>query len=138
MVLDSSTVITPSLPTFFMASAMMLPMVWSLLAEIVPTWAIMSPDTGLRSEDHTLNSSHLGTSYAVFCLNKKYRNSGAARRGVIGRQVQLLCDAVPARAPNTGPNQVRALASSGKSLFFFLMIRRPPRSTLFPCPALSR
>ncbi len=49
MVLDSSTVMTPSLPTFFMASAMMLPMVLSLLAEIVPTWAIMSPDTGLES-----------------------------------------------------------------------------------------
>jgi hypothetical protein len=32
---------TPSLPTFFMASAMMLPMVSSLLAEMVPTWAII-------------------------------------------------------------------------------------------------
>ncbi len=49
MVLDSSTVITPSLPTFFIASAMMLPMVLSLLAEIVPTCAIMSPETGLES-----------------------------------------------------------------------------------------
>src|SRR6266852_337506 len=36
MVFDSSTVITPSLPTFFIASAMMLPMVASLLAEIMP------------------------------------------------------------------------------------------------------
>src|SRR5689334_16535029 len=49
IVLDSSTVITPSLPTFFIASAMMLPMVLSLLAELVPTWAIMSPLTGLES-----------------------------------------------------------------------------------------
>ena len=49
MVLDSSTVITPSLPTFFIASAMMLPMVESLLAEILPTCAIMSPETGLES-----------------------------------------------------------------------------------------
>ena len=39
---------TPSLPTFFMASAMMLPMVGSELAEMVPTWAIMSPETGLE------------------------------------------------------------------------------------------
>ena len=37
--MDSSTVITPSLPTFFIASAMMLPMVESLLAEMLPTWA---------------------------------------------------------------------------------------------------
>src|SRR5260370_2248656 len=36
----STTVITPSLPTFSIASAIMSPMVESLLAEIVPTWAI--------------------------------------------------------------------------------------------------
>src|SRR5581483_11437328 len=36
----SSTVITPSLPTLSIASAMMPPMVASLFAEIVPTWAI--------------------------------------------------------------------------------------------------
>src|SRR5882762_6257774 len=36
----SSTVITPSLPTFPIASAMMLPIVLSPLAEMIPTWAI--------------------------------------------------------------------------------------------------
>src|SRR3954463_11132388 len=40
---------TPSLPTFFIASAMMLPMVESLLALIVPTWPIISPETGLEN-----------------------------------------------------------------------------------------
>ncbi len=40
MDLASSTVMTPSLPTFSIASAMMLPMVGSLLAEMAPTWAI--------------------------------------------------------------------------------------------------
>ena len=45
IVRDSSTVITPSLPTFFIASAMMSPICLSLLAEIVPTWPIMSPLT---------------------------------------------------------------------------------------------
>src|ERR1035437_884986 len=49
MVFDSSTVITPSLPTFFIASAMMLPMVASLLAEMVPTCAIISPEISLES-----------------------------------------------------------------------------------------
>src|SRR5712675_809540 len=38
----SSTVITPSLPTFFIASARNLPISTSPLAEIVPTWAISS------------------------------------------------------------------------------------------------
>src|SRR5205807_7498709 len=36
----SSTVITPSLPTFCIASEMIFPMVASPLAEMVPTWAI--------------------------------------------------------------------------------------------------
>src|SRR6059058_1823344 len=49
MVLDSSTVMTPSLPTFFMASAMMPPICLSLLAEMVPTCAIISPLTSLWS-----------------------------------------------------------------------------------------
>ncbi len=38
--LPSSTVITPSLPTLSIASAISLPMVSSLLAEMAPTWAI--------------------------------------------------------------------------------------------------
>src|ERR1700731_2961246 len=38
----SSTVMTPSLPTFFMASARNLPISASPLAEMVPTWAISS------------------------------------------------------------------------------------------------
>src|SRR5215469_9776351 len=38
----SSTVITPSLPTFSMASAIMSPMVLSPLADTAPTWAISS------------------------------------------------------------------------------------------------
>ena len=44
----SSTVITPSLPTFFIASAMMLPIDSSELAEMVPTWAMaLSSAVGL-------------------------------------------------------------------------------------------
>src|SRR5450631_3103424 len=44
-----------------------------------------------------------------------YRNSGEARSGVIGGQVQMMIDAVPAMAPNIGENQVRALATTGKT-----------------------
>ena len=38
--LASSTVMTPSLPTFSIASAIRLPISLSLLAEMEPTWAI--------------------------------------------------------------------------------------------------
>src|SRR6267142_2069933 len=40
--LASSTVMTPSLPTFFIASARNLPISVSPLEEMVPTWAISS------------------------------------------------------------------------------------------------
>ncbi|MCA6102089.1 tripartite tricarboxylate transporter substrate binding protein [Bradyrhizobium sp. WSM 4400] len=44
-----------------------------------------------------------------------YRNSGEARGGVIGGQVQMMIDAVPAMAPNVAENQVRVLATTGKT-----------------------
>ncbi|WP_422109745.1 tripartite tricarboxylate transporter substrate binding protein [Bradyrhizobium elkanii] len=44
-----------------------------------------------------------------------YRNSGEARGGVIGGQVQMMIDAVPAMGPNVAENQVRALATTGKT-----------------------
>lgn len=50
----------------------------------------------------------------VDIVHVPYRNSGEARSGVIGGQVQMMIDAVPAMAPNIGENQVRALATTGK------------------------
>ncbi len=48
--LDSSTVMTPSFPTASMASAMIFPMVASLLADMVATCSIsFLPDTGMES-----------------------------------------------------------------------------------------
>ena len=43
-----------------------------------------------------------------------YRNSGEARSGVIGGQVQMMIDAVTTMAPNVTAGQVRALATTGK------------------------
>ena len=48
-------------------------------------------------------------------LHVPYRNSGEARSGVIGGQVQMMIDAVPAMSPNIAENQVRALATTGKT-----------------------
>ncbi|MFO1111736.1 MAG: tripartite tricarboxylate transporter substrate binding protein [Bradyrhizobium sp.] len=44
-----------------------------------------------------------------------YRNSGEARSGVIGGQVQMMIDAVPAMAQNVNEKQVLALATTGKT-----------------------
>src|SRR6266516_4738706 len=73
-----------------------------------------------------LNSSHRTISYAVCCLKKKNDESRfgrVARDGAV-RLVVLL--------PQAGDAAARAWC------FFFLMIRRPPRSTLFPYTTLFR
>ena len=55
------------------------------------------------------------TMAGIDIVHVPYRNSGEARSGVIGGQVQMMIDAVPAMAPNVAENQVRALATTGKS-----------------------
>jgi tripartite-type tricarboxylate transporter receptor subunit TctC len=55
------------------------------------------------------------TMAGIDVVHVPYRNSGEARSGVIGGQVQMMIDAVPAMAPNVAENQVRALATTGKS-----------------------
>ena len=56
----SSTVITPSFPTFSIASAIIPPTSWSPLAEIVPTCEMV-----LSSEHGTLNFSTNSTAVAI-------------------------------------------------------------------------
>src|SRR2546429_6084625 len=55
------------------------------------------------------------TMAGVDVVHVPYRNSGEARSGVIGGQVQMMIDAVPAMAPNIGGKQVRALATTGQA-----------------------
>ena len=81
-----------------------------------------------RSQPGKLNyaSSGQGTPYhmagelfktmaGIDVVHVPYRNSGEARSGVIGGQVQMMIDAVPAMALNVAENQVRALATTGKT-----------------------
>src|ERR1035441_7777233 len=89
-----------------------------------------------------LNSSHLGISYAVFSL-KKNECSGAAMADpsglvptlLLARVIEPNCPIVQivCRTADTATSRVLSLSS-----FFFLMIRRPPRSTLFPYTTLFR
>src|SRR6266849_2341736 len=89
-----------------------------------------------------LNSSHEWISYAGFCLKKKndigclllrsrhahngFENPGmrAAAAQVAGQSLLHLLE--------------RRLGILSHHIFFFLMIRRPPRSTLFPYTTLFR
>src|ERR1700754_3166878 len=54
------------------------------------------------------------TMAGIDVVHVPYRNSGEARSGVIGGQVQMMIDAVTAMAPNVTAGQVRALATTGK------------------------
>jgi tripartite-type tricarboxylate transporter receptor subunit TctC len=80
-----------------------------------------------KSQPGTLNyaSAGQGTPYhmagellknmaGIDIVHVPYRNSGDARSGVIGGQVQMMIDAVTTMAPNVGADQVRALATTGK------------------------
>src|SRR5213080_4901351 len=117
--------------------------------QIVATWVVPgggSPDMGNvtadgkeRSEEHTSElQSHSGISYAVFCLKKKQPPAGCWR------------SSCPRCAwPGIYPPGTRCSALPSWRMtrctclrFFFLMIRRPPRSThrytLFPYTTLFR
>src|SRR6202045_3134376 len=90
-----------------------------------------------------LNSSHVAISYAVFCLKKKRHQAATAHSSA---------RAAGWRAPGhrLHPSVARGRGIAGEDtkrdaqieyaslLFFFLMTRRPPRSTLFPYTALFR
>ena len=67
----SSTVITPSLPTFSMASAMIVPMLSSALAEIVPTWAM-----AVESSHGFDNFSNSSTAAFVDLSTPRFRSIG--------------------------------------------------------------
>src|ERR1022692_2845901 len=73
-----------------------------------------------------LNSSHLVTSYAVFCLKKKRASAATSR--LPG----------PSSTATSAPREAAQSRSPNFPSFFFLMIRRPPRSTLFPYTTLFR
>jgi len=55
------------------------------------------------------------TMAGIDLVHVPYRNSGEARNGVIGGQVQMMIDAVTTMAPNVNQGQVRALATTGKT-----------------------
>src|SRR6476620_4073596 len=90
-----------------------------------------------------LNSSHANISYAVFCLKKKKLNierDGQQEELDEVDTLQISHRDVDETAEFAGVvyrDDVRVV-DRGDRLFFFLMIRRPPRSTLFPYTTLFR
>src|ERR1022692_1759213 len=90
-----------------------------------------------------LNSSHLVISYAVFCLKKKKKHTTQPRPRPPAAAARATRTRRLARGIGVGgchPDHawMPRLSLLLGVFFFFLMIRRPPRSTLFPYTTLFR
>src|SRR5690349_10456115 len=98
-----------------------------------------------------LNSSHVEISYAVFCLKKKKQLLGGLEAEAVGGEELRVVEGVGARqgAVAGGRGRLHLAVEEGRGagveqaraavlLVFFLKIRRPPRSTLFPYTTLFR
>src|SRR5215471_843724 len=86
-----------------------------------------------------LNSSHVEISYAVFCLKKKkLADVTRASQFDIEPRPAVHALAVDETAAEHGRDHVSFRLAVPNQFFFFLMIRRPPRSTLFPYTTLFR
>src|SRR5476651_723842 len=85
---------------------------------------VVRREDSIRDRKSTrLNSSHANISYAVFCMKKKKHLSRGARAVSFDPQV---------------PQGIRIGMLALALKIFFLMIRRPPRSTLLPYTTLFR
>src|SRR5216683_1011491 len=103
------------------------------------------PRSGFTSADRTstrLNSSHDQNSYAVFCLKKKSQRGG--RGGFVPHRIPIHQPRASAKRGATipglsgGGGGPQTDARRHPHAVFFLMILRPPRSTLFPYTTLFR
>src|ERR1039458_10043308 len=90
-----------------------------------------------------LNSRHLGISYAVFCLKKLMINIVMSTLGsrlftpILLQPALQPCD-IKRMSTQRGSCARKEPLAQCLTVFFFLMIRRPPRSTLFPYTTLFR
>src|ERR1039458_4930256 len=89
-----------------------------------------------------LNSSHLGISYAVFCLKKQIHElspiSAAGRASRIGTRLHVALRTITDSQIFCAKKFRSINKAASAPWYFFLMIRRPPRSTLFPYTTLFR
>src|ERR1039458_5715246 len=99
----------------------------------------VSPDEHYLDRKSTrLNSSHLGISDAAFCLKKReacppcagFHKTDLSRQSCVR---ELYCGIMRARS-RRGLQEF----ASGPEILLFLVMRRPPRSALFPYTTLFR
>src|ERR1035438_2543361 len=107
---------------------------------LFPPWRTESLHTDRKST--RLNSSHLGISYAVFCLKKKTKNKIQKYRGETGTSATPIPrdGPWPPRPPASTPAPWMSLSPcrpAASLLFFFLKKPAPPKTPPFPPPPPS-
>src|SRR5215510_7447730 len=104
----------------------------------------MTPSVSRRSEEHTSELQSRGhlvcrlllekkKHYSKLFLILKYREKNTSRGSIKTNKIKLII-----RNGRTAIVQCNFKKSFIIFIFFFLMIRRPPRSTLFPYTTLFR
>src|SRR6266849_2022093 len=94
--------------------------------------AVSGSSMNSTSEDRKstrLNSSHEWISYAVFCLKKKKMELRHTGEQILAAAAQEDVDVIGLSILSDAHNKIA---------LFFLLIRQPPRSTLFPYTTLFR
>src|SRR6267378_2332626 len=96
-----------------------------------------------RSEEHTSELQSRSDLVCRLLLEKKNKLAVARRRvegarALVGRGDQLRLPLRLVCAARFGCRGHSSTRSTARYSFFFLMIRRPPRSTLFPYTTLFR
>src|SRR5215510_4294430 len=91
----------------------------------------------LRSEEHTSELQSRGHLVCRLLLEKK-KKMNACAIVFIGTNYPIALEALTGEKISVGSPFFNATFGPLFVLFFFLMIRRPPRSTLFPYTTLFR
>src|ERR1044071_32342 len=97
----------------------------------------------VRSEEHTFElQSRVDISYAVFCLKKTTTKTAPGTLSISGAITNWTSPSSDALSTTDSTVKVssrsKANGEVSTMVIFFLMIRRPPRSTLFPYTTLFR
>src|SRR5215208_6634720 len=100
----------------------------------------MSPSRSERSEEHTSELQSRGHLVCRLLLEKKKKCRGAEPDPPDGTRghPRPSCRGGRRARPPSGARRRRTNRRGRASPFFVLMIRRPPRSTLFPYTTLFR
>src|SRR6266576_3572138 len=99
-----------------------------------------APQRARRDRKSTrLNSSHVEISYAVFCLKKKKSDNAVARVEHNDTNSRFSVNGRDYAQRPRFHRQRQIVGQPGDAAYFFvLLMRRPPRSTLFPYTTLFR